>query len=268
MRALDNAYETLRLEQVAPGVVLVTLNRPERHNAMTDTMFAELEHLARALGREDPLRVVLLTGAGTSFCVGYDLDDADELAHLGAVGMLDQQERAARALLALRTMSVPVIAAVNGAATGGGLALALAADIRIAGPSAKFGAAFVRIGLSSGDLGTSWLMTRLVGPAVTSEICFTGRIVEADEAAAVGLVNEVVEDPVARAQELAAAIVGISPGGVELSKKAIQANLEAASYAAALELENRGQALLTRSPDFSEALAALKEKRPPVFTGA
>jgi len=262
------SYETLVVEETAPGVLLVTLNRPERYNAMTDQMFVELEHLALALDQDDELRVVVLTGAGRAFCAGYDLADADELEGLGAIGMLNQQERAARALQAIRAMRVPVIAAVNGAAAGGGLALALAADIRIAGPAAKFNAAFVRIGMSAGDLGTSWLLTRLVGPAITSEISFTGRAVNAEEAVEIGLVNELVESPVQRAQEIAAVIVGLSPGGVEMSKRALQANLEASSYAAALELENRGQALMTRSSDFTEALAAFKEKRPPIFTGA
>ncbi len=176
---------------------------------------------------------------------------------------------AARALLAVRQMRVPVIAAVNGPAAGGGLALALAADIRLAAPAATFNAAFVRIGLSAGDLGTSWLMTRLVGPAVTSEICFTGRPVGAAEALRIGLVNAVSE-PGALLDDalcLAQAITANSPGGVQLSKRALQANLEAASYAAAIELENRGQALLTRTEDMTEALAALQEKRPPVFTG-
>jgi len=167
-------------------------------------------------------------------------------------------------------MRVPVIAAVNGPAAGGGLALALAADIRLAAPEAKFNAAFVRIGLSAGDLGTSWLLTRLIGPAATSEICFTGRLVDAGEALRLGLVNQVSESGALldQARRLAAAIVSNSPGGVQLSKRALQANLEISSYAAALELENRGQALLTRSTDMPEALAAFKEKRQPVFTGA
>jgi len=262
------SYETLAVEETAPGTVLVTLNRPERYNAMTNQMFTELEDLAVSLDQDDQLRAVVLTGAGKAFCAGYDLADADELEGLGAIGMLNQQERAARALQAVRSMRVPVIAAVNGAAAGGGLALALAADIRIAGPTATFNAAFVRIGLSSGDLGTSWLLTRLVGPAVTSDISFTGRLVEAEEATRIGLVNELVEAPVRRAQEIAEAIVGIAPGGVEMSKRALQSNMEVSSYAAALELENRGQALMTRSADFTEALAAFKEKRPPIFTGA
>ena len=269
MKSLDKAYETLILEQLSPGVVVVMLNRPERSNAMTNTMFGELEDMALALNEEDDCRVVILTGAGKAFCAGYDLADADELAGLGALGMLDQQERAARALLSVRSMRVPVIAAVNGAAAGGGLALALAADIRLAAPEAKFNAAFVRIGLSAGDLGTSWLLTRLIGPAATSEICFTGRLVDAGEAVRLGLVNQVSEPGALldQAHRLAAAIVSNSPGGVQLSKRALQANLEISSYAAALELENRGQALLTRSADMPEALAAFKEKRQPVFTG-
>jgi enoyl-CoA hydratase/carnithine racemase len=270
MKSLDKAYETLMLEQPSPGVVVVTLNRPERSNAMTNTMFCELEDMALALGGEDDCRVVILTGAGKAFCAGYDLADADDLPGLGALGMLDQQERAARALLSVRSMRVPVIAAVNGAAAGGGLALALAADIRLAAPEAKFNAAFVRIGLSAGDLGTSWLLTRLIGPAATSEICFTGRMVDAEEAVRFGIVNQVSEPGAVldQARRLAAAIVSNSPGGVQLSKRALQANLEISSYAAALELENRGQALLTRSADMPEALAAFKEKRQPVFTGA
>ncbi|WP_280424498.1 enoyl-CoA hydratase/isomerase family protein [Nocardia carnea] len=268
MKTLDEQFETLLVEEVEPGIALVTLNRPARFNAMTNTMFVELERLAWGLETEDTCRVVVLTGAGQAFCAGYDLADADDLPNLGALGMLDQQERAARALASIRSLRVPVIAAVNGAAAGGGLALALAADIRLASSAAKFNAAFVRIGLSAGDLGTSWLLTRLIGPAKTSEICFTGRIVQAAEAGELGIVNSVCDgDVVAAAVALARLIVANSPGGVELSKRALQANLEVGSYAAAIELENRGQALLTRSPDMSEALTAFKEKRAPQFQG-
>lgn len=269
MKSLARSYETLLLDEIEPGVVVVTLNRPGRSNAMTNQMFVELEHMALALDDEDALRVVILTGAGRSFCAGYDLADAEELAGLGALGMLDQQERAARSMLAVRSMRVPVIAAVNGAAAGGGLSLALAADLRIGSSHAKFNAAFVRIGLSAGDLGTSWLLSRLVGPAVTNEIAFTGRIVGAEEAERIGLVNSVSapDQLMADAREIASQIVANSPGGVQLSKRALQANMEVGSYAAALELENRGQALLTRGTDMPEALAAFKEKRRPVFTG-
>jgi len=119
MTGPTTSYETLTLDEPRPGVVVITLNRPERRNAMTTTMFGELEHAAEAL--EDDHRVVILTGAGTAFCAGYDLADADELAGLGALGMLDQQEHAARAVLAIRSMRVPVIAAVTAAAAGGGM---------------------------------------------------------------------------------------------------------------------------------------------------
>jgi enoyl-CoA hydratase/carnithine racemase len=183
--------------------------------------------------------------------------------------MLDLQERAARALAAVRGVRVPVIAAVNGAAAGGGLALALAADIRLASPTATFVAAMVRIGLSAGDLGISWLLPRLIGPAATAEFVYTGRALEATEAERLGLVNQVV--PADELLDAALAMAGLiranSPGGVALSKRALQANMEIGSYAAALELENRGQALLTRSEDMAEALAAMRERRPPVFTG-
>lgn len=267
MQIVDQKFETLLVEEAKPGVLVVTLNRPDRYNAMTNTMFIEMEQLAWGIDAEDECRAVVLTGAGKAFCSGYDLADAEELPHLGALGMLDQQERAARALTALRSMRVPLIAAVNGPAAGGGFSLALAADIRVASPNAKFNAAFVKIGLSAGDLGVSWLLTRLIGPAKASEICFTGRMVGADEAAAVGLANRVEDDAVAGALAIAEQIVANSPGGVQLSKRALQANLETGSYAAAIELENRGQALLTRSSDMPEALAAFKEKRPPVFKG-
>jgi enoyl-CoA hydratase/carnithine racemase len=269
MKSLERSYETLRLEEQAPGVVVMTLDRPDRYNAMTNRMFAELERAALDLNDEDDLRVIVLTGAGAAFCGGYDLDDAEQLSGLGAIGMLNQQERAARALLAVRSVRVPVIAAVNGPAAGGGLALALQADIRLAAPEAKFNAAFVRIGLSAGDLGTSWLLTRLVGPAVASDIAFTGRMVYADEATRIGLANSVSEPGklIDDALELAGQIVSNSPGGVQLSKRALHANMEVGSYAAAIELENRGQALLTRSGDMPEALAAFKEKRKPVFKG-
>jgi enoyl-CoA hydratase/carnithine racemase len=268
VKSLDRSYETLLLEEVEPGVVVVTLNRPERYNAMTNTMFDELERMALDLNEEDDCRVIVLTGAGKGFCAGYDLADAQHLSSLGAIGMLDQQERASRAIMAIRNVRHPTIAAVNGPATGGGLALSLACDMRIAGPDARFNTAFVKIGLSSGDLGTSWVLSRLCGPAVASDLGFTGRMVHAEEALAIRLVNRVAEDLLGESLALAGEIVANSPGGVQLSKRALLANMEVGSYAAAIELENRGQALLTRGSDMPEALAAFKEKRRPVFTGA
>lgn len=260
---------TLRVDSPAAGVVSVTLNRPDRLNAMTMEMFAELETVARTITDDPSVRVVILTGAGRAFCAGYDLDDAEELTTLSPLGMLDRQERGARSLAAVRAIPVPVIAAVNGAAAGGGMALTLMADIRLGSPSAKFNAAFVRIGLSAGDLGASWLLPRLIGPAQAAEIAFTARIVDAVEAQRIGLLNQVTgeHDLIDRALAMAAQITANSPAGVRLSKRALQANMEVGSFAAALELENRGQALLTQGTDMSEALDAFKNKRTPNFSG-
>jgi enoyl-CoA hydratase/carnithine racemase len=261
-------FETMTVERPADGVMVATLNRPDRLNSMTVQMFSELEQLARDL-RDTDLRSLIMTGAGRAFCAGFDLDAADELAGLSPLGMLARQEHAARALAAIRSLPMPVIAAVNGAAAGGGLALALMADIRLGSPAARFNAAFVRIGLSAGDLGTSWLLPRLIGPARAAEFAYTGGFIEAEEAERLGLLNRVVpaERLLDETLALAASIATNSPAGVQLSKRALQANMEAASFAAALELENRGQALLTRGEDMAEALTAFKERREPQFTG-
>lgn len=266
---LTKRYETLLVEEPSAGVAQVTLNRPDRFNAMTRTMFSELETVAHAIGDDRDVRVVVLTGAGKAFCSGYDLDDAEELASLPPLGMLDLQERAARAVSAVRAIPVPVIAAVNGPAAGGGLSLSLAADIRLGSPKAKFNAAFVRIGLSAGDLGASWMLPRLIGPSAAAEIGFTGRIVDAEEAERLGLLNRVTgsDDLLQQSLNMAGQICANSPGGIRLSKRALQANLEVSSFAAALELENRGQALLTRCDDMTEALEAFKAKRAPNFSG-
>src|ERR1700739_1164304 len=266
---LEQRYETLLLESPAHGVVQVTLNRPDRYNAMTVTMFDELESVARAIGDDRDVRVLILSGAGKAFCAGYDLEEAEELPALGALGMLDRQERAARALSALRAVPVPVIAAVNGPAAGGGMSLSLMADIRLGSPSAKFNAAFVRIGLSAGDLGASWILPRLIGPSAAAEIGFTGRMVDAEEAGRLGLLNRVTgpDDLLDQTLAMGRQTCANSPGGIRISKRALQANMEVTSFAAALELENRGQALLTRCDDMSEALEAFKAKRAPNFSG-
>lgn len=262
----------ITLTRPAEGIVLATLDRPDRLNAITSQMFDDFEQLAVDLARDaEPVkgaRVLVLTGAGRGFCSGYDLDLAGDLTSLSAQQMLDLQERAASALLAIRNVRIPVIAAVNGAAAGGGLSLALAADIRLASPHAKFVASFSKIGLSAGDLGASWLLPRLVGPAHAADIAYTGRTVDADEALRMRLVNRVVpaESLLDEAVALGTSIAQNSPVGVRLSKRALQANMEVPSYAAALELENRGQTLLTRTSDMAEALAAFLEKRPASFT--
>ncbi|MDH6285025.1 enoyl-CoA hydratase/isomerase family protein [Prescottella agglutinans] len=262
--------ETLTLEVLEGSIAVLTINRPGRMNSMTVRMFEEFNTVAFAL-RDTDARALIIRGAGTrSFCAGFDLDEIHVITEMGVREFLRFQETAAGGLAALRHLSFPVIAAVHGAASGGGMSLALAADIRLVDPTAKFNAAFVKVGLSVGELGTSWQLTRLVGPGRAAEIAYTARFVGADEAVRIGLANRVVEsdalfdEAVALAQQIATS----SPGGIRTSKRALQRNQEVTSYDAALELENRGQALLTRCADMPEALAAFKEKRAPHFTGA
>jgi enoyl-CoA hydratase/carnithine racemase len=259
----------IELEVVEGDIVIMRINRPDRMNSQTIRMFAEHGIVARAL-RDSHARALIVTGAGgRAFCAGFDLEQIDQITQLGVRDYLKLQESAAFGLAAIHALPFPVIAAVHGPATGGGFGLALACDIRLAAPSAKFSAAFVRVGLSIGELGVSWQLSRLVGPGRAAEIGYTGRVVDADEAVRIGLVNRVVppEHLLDEALDLARTIATNSPGGIKLSKQALQRNLEVGSYASALELENRGQALLTRTSDMAEALAAFKERRAPEFTG-
>jgi enoyl-CoA hydratase/carnithine racemase len=261
--------ETLAFEEAEPGIGVLRMNRPGRMNSQTVTMFHDYLAAGRAL-RDSGLRALVLTGAGErAFCAGFDLDEIHVITEMGVREFLKFQETATGGIQSLRHLPFPVIAAIHGPATGGGLALALAADIRLAAPTLKMSAAFVQVGLSIGELGTSFALSRLIGPARAAEIGYTARLVEADEAERIGLVNRVVPSAALLDEALAMArqIARNSPGGVRMSKRAIQRNLEIGSYAAALELENRGQALLTRTADMPEALAAFKEKRAPQFTG-
>jgi enoyl-CoA hydratase/carnithine racemase len=262
-------FDTLALEVLDRDIAVLRINRPARMNSQTPAMFTEYGIAARAL-RDSGLRALVLTGAGDrAFCAGFDLDEVGVITQMGVREFLKFQETATNGIQAIRQLPFPVIAAVNGAATGGGLALALAADIRLAAPTAKFSAAFIKVGLSIGELGTSYNLTRLVGPGRAAEIGYTGRLVGAEEAVRIGLANRMVPagELLDQAVAMARVIAANSPGGVRMSKRAIQRNQEITSYAAALELENRGQALLTRTQDMTEALAAFTEGRPPRFTG-
>jgi enoyl-CoA hydratase len=258
------------LETRNEDIALLTLRRPERLNALSWEMVEELHAAIDAVGKDSSVRVLVLTGAGRGFCSGIDLgaDDAVGTAE-GMVSVFDRQELVASLATALRAIPQPVIAAVNGPAAGGGLALALAADVRIAAPQARFNVAFVRIGLSGGDVGVSYLLPRIVGLGTASEMMLTGRLVESEEALRTGLVNRVVapESLLDAALDLAAEIATNSPFGVRMTKRALQRNVDATSLEAAIDLENRTQVLATRSEDMGEALSAFIEKRRPTFRG-
>jgi enoyl-CoA hydratase/carnithine racemase len=261
--------ETLTFEVVDGEIGVLRINRPDRMNSQTIKMFSEYGEAAFAL-RDAPLRALILTGAGDrAFCAGFDLDEIHQITEMGVREFLKFQETATGGIQAIHFLPFPVIAAMHGPATGGGMALALAADIRLGDERLKMSAAFVKVGLSVGELGTSYHLTRLVGPALAADIGYTARIVEAEEAERIGLVNRIVprEQLFEEALAMARLIATNSPAGVRMSKRAIQRNLEVTSFAAAIELENRGQALMSRTRDMPEALAAFKEKRSPVFTG-
>ncbi|ABL80327.1 MULTISPECIES: enoyl-CoA hydratase-related protein [unclassified Nocardioides] len=259
------------VEDPAPGVRTITLNRPERLNALSYELFQELEEALLASDRDPRVRVVVVTGAGRAFCAGLDLGDgfdAPEQAVAGrTVGGMDAQERIARVLTTPQRMRTPVIAAINGPAAGGGLALALACDVRVASATASCNVAFVKVGLSGCDCGVSYLLPRAVGSSVAFELMLTGRSVDSEEALRIGLVSRITaeEQLIPAALETAALIVNNSPFGVQMTKRVMWQALDAPSLDAAIELENRTQILCTLTEDQPEAVAAFREKRPPRF---
>ncbi len=264
---------TVVVEQPLPGVTQLTLNRPDTLNALTAEMVTEVHDALDAIAADRACRAVVLTGAGRGFCAGIDLGGygtppgAEGLPRVQA-GFTTQQHIAAL-VPHLRSLPVPVIAAVNGPAAGGGLAIALASDVRIAAASARFNVAFVRIGLSGCDIGTSWLLPRLVGASRAFELLLTGRVIDASEADHIGLVTKVVPDGdvVAAALETAQLVAANSPWGVRMTKEVMWSQLEVGSLQAGIDLENRTQVLSTFTGDMVEATQAFFEKRPARFVG-
>ena len=239
---------TLELDRPSDGVVVVRLNRPECLNAINEVMQSELSNLLGDLAADQSVRAVVLTGAGRGFCAGIDMRDFGPNVPGATAPALDRmrfQEKMAALAEAVRQLPQPVIAAVNGPCVGAGLALCLAADIRICSAEASFGNAAILLGLSGAEMGMSYHLPRIVGTSVAADWMLTGRTVSAGEADRRGLVSEVVEpDRLAeRAAELASLIAGLAPLGVQLTKRALQVNTDAASLSSALELENRNQVI-------------------------
>ena len=262
----------VNVESPRPHVRLITLNRPERLNAMS---FATVEPLYEALsqvGADNDCWVAVLTGAGRGFCSGLDLEDAG--VPPGVEG-LTMSRIAIRAMAymsdlvpAMRALPQPIIAAVKGAAYGGGMCLTLGADIRIAGRSATFRGAGINNGLNGTELGISFLLPRLIGASRSSEIILSGREVGADEAERMGLVSRVVDDEalVESALDLAEQICSYSPHGVSMTKKVLWSSLELGSLEAAIDLENRNQLLVRlTTQNLEEAIRARREHRKPKF---
>src|SRR5918999_5114186 len=261
----------VEVEQPKDGITLVTLNRPDSLNAMNHELVAAVHEVLDEVDADHSCRVVVLTGAGRAFCAGLDLKGSGSAPGTDGVGraqsgMLSQQH-IATLYTHMRRVRRPIIAAVNGAAAGGGFAFALASDIRVAAASARFNVAFVRIGLSGCDVGVSYLLPRLVGASKAFELMLTGRFVDAAEAERIGLVSRVVPDGqvVDAAIEIARQIAANSPFGVWMTKEVMWANLETGSMQAAIDLENRTQILTSFTQDMPEAMRAFLEKREPRF---
>jgi enoyl-CoA hydratase/carnithine racemase len=259
------------VDEPAPQVRRITLNRPDRLNAMTGELCETLREQLRACAADRSCRAIIMTGAGRGFCAGLDLhgygaapgNDGSDAAR----DRLGNQQHMSGLILELRATPQPVIAAVNGPAAGFGLALALGCDIRLASESAVFRAAFINIGVSNCDMGTSWLLPRLIGASRSHELMLTGRRVDADEAARIGLVADVVPDDglAGRALEAATQIAALAPWAVRLTKQGMWTALEMPSERAAIEYEDRQQIMSTFGAAPPEAVSAFLEKRDAEF---
>ncbi len=257
-------------EDIAAHVRLIKLNRPDRLNAINAELCTALHEEIDRAASERSCRVIVVTGEGRGFCAGLDLHGYGEAPGNDgtdpARDNFSNQQHMSRLLLKLRATPQPVIAAVNGPAAGFGLALALASDIRYAARTAVFRAAFINIGVSNCDMGTSWLLPRLIGASRAHEMMLTGRRVAADEAERIGLVADVVEDErlLGRSIEGAEQIAAWSPWGIRLTKQGMWTALEVPEQAAG-EYEDRQQIMSLHGKAPAEAISAFLEKRPATF---
>jgi enoyl-CoA hydratase len=263
------------VDRPRPDVAVVTLNRPDRLNALSFALVDELHAAVDDLQHDNACRVVVLTGAGRGFCSGLDLTNIEGSSTSAGTtgpraGMLSQ-EHIAELPQKLRRLQQPVIAAVNGPAYGGGFALALACDLRVAAPEARFCSQFIKLGIGGCDIGISYTLPRLIGGSRAFELLLTARTVDADEALRLGLVAAVTDagaSVLERALELADTLCGFAPFGVAMTKEVMWSNLDAPSFEAAIHLENRTQILASTGGEVMEAAAAFREKRPPAWAAS
>jgi enoyl-CoA hydratase/carnithine racemase len=259
-------YQYLKFES-HNGIGVLTLNRPEQLNALSLPLVEELCGFFSSVRDDYQTRVIIMRGAGSAFCAGADLKDARERvaeeAFTSPQAKYKFQQMFGNIVVQMREAPQPLIAAVHGPAVGGGLSIALACDTRIAGESARFSAAFIRIGVTAGDMGASYFLPRLVGLSRAAEILYTGRFIDAATADRIGLVSCVVPDDKLdeEAMELARDMVRNSPFGLRLSKELLNQNIDAPSLTTAIHLENRSQALCLLTEDCMEGILAFLQKR-------
>jgi enoyl-CoA hydratase/carnithine racemase len=249
------------------GVGTITLNRPERLNALTFEIYAELGAFFRHLASRDSCRVVIITGQGRAFCSGGDVEDIiGELFSRDMKGLLDFTRLTVELIRAMRVLRKPIIGALNGTTCGAGAAIALACDMRIASESAKCAFLFTKVGLSGADMGACFLLPRVVGLTKATELLMLGDFVSAQEALKIGLYNEVVAPDrlMARASELAQKLNKGPAFGIAITKELLNRALSF-DLETALEAEAQAQAICMQHPDFKESYNAWKEKREPKF---
>jgi len=260
-------YEHLKIEQDG-DVIWATMDRPASLNALNRKLVDELRDFFVGLYWRRDCRVVVLTGAGAAFCAGLDLKETrgDNTDRSVGAGLTSQRE-ISEIVIAMRRCPQPIIAMVNGAASGGGFALALASDVRIATPKARMNAAFIRIGLSACDIGVSYFLPRMVGSSVAAEFMLTGRFIDAARAQQLGLVSRVVEpeDLRAEAQGFVDDMLHATPLGLRLTKECLNHAIDAQGLEAAIAMEDRNQILCSKDGDFAEGVRAFLEKRKPVY---
>jgi enoyl-CoA hydratase/carnithine racemase len=263
---MTGEYEHLSTA-LADSVLRVTLNRPEISNALNDKLVDELRELFVGLYWRHDIRVVLLDAAGKNFCVGLDMRERTGPADPTVAGSLVAQRKISEIVIAMRRCPQPIIALVNGAACGGGFAIALASDIRVVTPDLRMNAAAIRIGLSACDIGVTYFLTRMVGSSVASEYMLTGRFITAERAQTLGLVSTIV--PPEELRETGDGIVrdmlNATPLGLRLTKEILNHAIDAAGLESVIAMEDRNQILCAQGDDFVEGLAAFREKRRPNY---
>jgi enoyl-CoA hydratase/carnithine racemase len=262
-------YEHLIVEQRG-NALWVTMNRPERLNALSRRLVEELRDLFVGLYWRHEVRVVVLRGAGANFCAGLDLKEGGNRGPRGPGEGLIGQRRISEIVIAMRRCPQPIVALVDGAASGGGFALALASDVRIVTPTLKMNAAFIRIGLSACDIGVSYFLPRMVGSSVAAELMLTGRFLGAERALGLGLASKVVAPDAleAEGEALVGDMLATTPLGLRLTKECLNHSIDAGGLEAAIAMEDRNQILCAQGEDFAEGVRAFLEKRPPHYGSA
>jgi enoyl-CoA hydratase/carnithine racemase len=261
------SYQTLSIRKDG-AVDWVTFNRPDSLNALNRKMVEELLDYFGGLYWDKAVRIVVMRGAGRGYCAGLDLKERDNSSVPNSPSNgLTRQRQISEIVMRMRRCPQAIVSLVHGPACGGGFALALASDVRIAGTSARMNAAFIRIGLSACDIGVSYFLPRLVGVSVASELMLTGRFINAERALRVGLVSEVVADD--NMEEAAAPYIDemltTSPLGLRMTKECLNMSVDAGSLEAAVAMEDRNQILCAQTGDFTEGVRAFLEKRRPAY---